>query len=94
MNQLNKCWVFCKFSSFLPFFFFFLSLNVNVKSLSRVRLCNPMGCRLPGSPVHGILQASILKWVNHFLLQGIFLTQGSNPTSPVSPALACRFFTS
>ena len=63
MNQLNKCWVFCKFSSFLPFFFFFLSLNVNVKSLSRVRLCNPMGCSLPGSSVHGIFQAIVLEWI-------------------------------
>ena len=26
-------------------------------------LCNPMNCSLPGSPVHGILQARILKWV-------------------------------
>ena len=29
----------------------------------------------------------------HFLPQGIFPTQGSNPPSPVSPALAGRFFT-
>ena len=26
-------------------------------------LCNPMDCRLPGSSVHGILQARILEWV-------------------------------
>ena len=32
-----------------------------------------------GSPVHGILQARILKWVAMHLLQGIFLTPGSNP---------------
>ena len=32
-------------------------------SLSRVRLCNPMDCSLPGSSVHGILQARILEWV-------------------------------
>ena len=40
----------------------------------------PMGCSPPGSYVHGILQASILEWGvgSHFLLQGIFLTQGSN----------------
>ena len=30
----------------------------------------------PGPSVHGILQARILEW--HFLLQGIFPTQGSN----------------
>ena len=26
-------------------------------------LCNPMDCNLPGSSVHGILQAKILEWV-------------------------------
>ena len=26
-------------------------------------LCDPMGCSLPGSSVHGILQARILEWV-------------------------------
>ena len=41
-------------------------------------LCGGMDCSLPGSSVHGILQARILEWVSHFLLQGIFLTQGSN----------------
>ena len=35
-----------------------------------------MDCSLPRSSVHGIIQAKILKWVA--LLQGIFLTQGSN----------------
>ena len=32
----------------------------------------------PGSSVHGILPARILEWGCHFLLQGIFPTQGSN----------------
>ena len=31
-------------------------------SLSHVWLCDPMHCSLPGSPVHGILQAGILEW--------------------------------
>ena len=26
-------------------------------------LCNPMACNPPGSSVHGILQARILKWI-------------------------------
>ena len=30
---------------------------------SCVTLCNPMDCSLPGSSVHGILQARILEWV-------------------------------
>ena len=55
-------------------------------------LCDPIDCSPPGSSVHGILQARILEWVAHFLLQGIFLTQGLNPRL-MSPALAGRFFT-
>ena len=36
----------------------------HVKSLqSCLTLCNPMDCSPPGSSVHGILQARILKWV-------------------------------
>ena len=31
--------------------------------LSRVRLCKPMDYSLPGSSLHGILQARILEWV-------------------------------
>ena len=45
-------------------------------------LCNSVNCRPSGSFVHGILQARILQWHYwscHFFLQGIFLTQGSNP---------------
>ena len=45
---------------------------------SCLTLCDPMDCSLPGSSVHGILQASILEWVALPFLQGIFLTQGSN----------------
>ena len=41
-------------------------------------LCDPLGCSLPHSSVHGIFQARILEWGCHFLLQGIFPTQGSN----------------
>ena len=40
-------------------------------------LCDPMDyvSKLPGSSVHGILQARILEWVV-IPFQGIFLTQG------------------
>ena len=37
-----------------------------------------MDCSLPGSSVHGILQARVLELGYCFLLQGIFLTQESN----------------
>ena len=26
-------------------------------------LCNPMGCSLPGSSIHGVFQAKVLEWV-------------------------------
>ena len=39
---------------------------------------DPMNSSLPGSYVHGILQAKILEWGGSSLLQGIFPTQGSN----------------
>ena len=41
-------------------------------------LCGPMNYSPPSFSVHGILQAKIPEWV----LQGIFLTQGSNPGLP------------
>ena len=41
-------------------------------------LSNPMVCSPPGSSVHGLLQARILRVSCHSLLQGIFPTQGSN----------------
>ena len=51
---------------------------VCAKSLqSHAALCDPMDCGLPGSSVHGILQARILRWV------AIPSSRGSCwPTSP------------
>ena len=77
-----------------------------VQSLSHVQLfCDPMDGSLPGSPVHGVLQARILECICHCLLQGIFPTQGSNPRLlclvhwqtdsfiPVLPTLDTLYFT-
>ena len=41
-----------------------------------------MDCSLPGSPVHGILQARILEWVAISFSREIFPIQGSNPGLP------------
>ena len=38
-----------------------------------------MNCSWPGSSIHGISQARILQLSCHFLLQGIFPSQGSDP---------------
>ena len=41
-------------------------------------LCDPTGSSLPGSTVHGIIPGKNTGVGCHFLLQGIFPTQGSN----------------
>ena len=43
-------------------------------------LCDPIDCSLSGSSVHGIFPGKITGVGCHFLLQGIFLTQRSNPS--------------
>ena len=75
------------------FFFFFNELNLDAKSLqSCLTRCNPRDRSWSGS----------CPWDSpgkntgvgcHFLLQGIFQTQGSNPYLLSSPELAGRFFT-
>jgi len=63
--------------------------HVEVKSLSRVRLCNPMDCSLPGSSIHWIFQARILEWV------AISFSRGSDPgIEPGSPVLQAGSLTS
>ena len=60
--------------------------------LSPVELCDLTDCSLPGSSVHGILQAKILEWVASLPPGGL-----PNPEielmSSASSALAGRFFT-
>ena len=41
---------------------------------------NPMDYSPPGSPIREILQARILEWMVIPSLQGIFPTQGLNPS--------------
>ena len=60
-----------------------------VQWLSHVDSCDPLDCSLPVSSVHRILQAKILEWGCHFLLQGIFLIKESKPGLRISG----RFFT-
>ena len=45
-------------------------------------LCNPMDCSLLGSSIHGIFPSKSTGVGCHFLLQGIFPNQGSNPGLP------------
>ena len=50
-----------------------------VHAQSRPTLCNPMDCSLPGYSVHGNFLDKNPGEGCHFPLQGLFLTQGSNP---------------
>ena len=57
---------------------------------SCLTLCDPTDCSPPGSSVHGILQARILEGVA--ISPGDLSDPGIKPASPVSPALAGKFF--
>ena len=64
-----------KGSTFLSFIF---SKKVLVTQACPT-LCNPsQDCSQPGTSVHGIFQARILKWVAIPFSRGFFTTQGSN----------------
>ena len=55
---------------------------------SSLVLCDPMDCNLPGSSVHGILQASVLEWVAIF-----FSRRSSWPRDQTQVScIAGRFF--
>ena len=54
----NICWIIKK--ARIPDKHLLLLL---LSRFSCVRLCDPMDCSLPGSTVHGILQARTLEWV-------------------------------
>ena len=55
-------------------------------------LCDPMEHSLPGSSVHGILQARRMEGLP-YPPPGIFLAPEIKPESLTSPALAGGFFT-
>ena len=57
--------------------------------LSRVWFCDLMDCSLPGSSVHGILQARILEWI------AILFSRGSSQPRDQTwvSLIAGRFFT-
>ena len=51
---------------------------VCVLTCAHLLSCDPMDCSTPGSSLHATSQARILEVSCHFLLQGIFPTQGFN----------------
>ena len=68
------------------FIFYQVNNSTNIKSLVKVKvtqscltLCDPMNFSLPGSSVHGILQARTLEWVP---FPGDLPNSGIEPKSP------------
>ena len=73
---------------------FFSTLCMHAKSLqSCLTLCDPMDCSLPGSSVHGILQAEYWSGLP-CPPPGELPNPGIEPTSRMSAALAEGWFTS
>ena len=64
-------------------------VSVSEVTQSCLTLCNPMDWSLPGSSVHGVLQARILEWVAIFFSRG---TSGPRDRTRVSHFMG-RFFT-
>ena len=58
---------------------------------SSVCLCDPMGCSMPASFVHGILQTRILEWIIMPFSRDLSDSENQIYVS-MSPALAGRFF--
>ena len=65
----------------LPSIYLLLKVKVSVTQ-SCLTLCNPMDCSPPGFSVHGDFPSKNTGVGSLSLLQGIFLTQGSNPGLP------------
>ena len=55
-------------------------------------LCDPMDCSLPGSSIHGILQARILEWVAISSFRWSSQPRDQTRVSHIS-CIAGRFFT-
>ena len=80
------------FRSFIKKKFKYKEMSPDIYAGVRARsLCNPMDHSLPGSSVHGILQARILEWVAMPSSRGT--TPRMEHESFMSPTLADGFFT-
>ena len=76
--------MYCKYNKMKQKIFSRVQIVV-VYSLSRVQLfCDPIGCSFPDSSVHAISQVRTLEEVAISFSRGIFFTQGSNLSLPLS----------
>ena len=77
-------------SSVYPNTYYVFSRKKVLAAQSCLTLCDPMDCSLPGSSVHEILQVRNTGVGSHSLLQGIFMTWGSNPGPWHSRQILCH----
>ena len=70
-----------------------LIVKVKVAQLC-LTLCDPMDCSLPGSSVHGILQARILERIAVPFSRGSSQPRDGTQVTLVVSCIAGRFFTS
>ena len=71
LNQIKSNWNLHRNFPFITFIYVLVAETVSDSLLavlclviqSCLTLCDPMDCSLPGSSVHGILQARILEWI-------------------------------
>ena len=88
-NKIQKVVLFKKVYIYICIYIIpFLYINIQLYNMwakllqSCPTLCDPMDCRPPGSSVHGDSPGKNNGVGRHALLQGIFPTQGSNPSLP------------
>ena len=73
---------------------YWASYLLHAKSLqSCLTLCSPMDRSLPGSSLHGILQARMLEWVTMTSSKGSSQPRDQTQVCYVPPSLAGGFFT-
>ena len=98
--HLPKTYYWCCFSAeysqlptkLLRYFGFVFSMYVlSHFTRSYLNLCNPTDCSLPGSSVHGILQARVLEWVAVTSFRDL-PNSVIEPASLTSPVWAGRLF--
>ena len=82
LHLLGQSWDWICSGASQSLWFFSLWKSEGEVAQSCPTLCDHIGCNLPGCSIQGVFQARVLEWVCHFLLQGIFPTQGSNPGLP------------
>ena len=63
MNEDSFCWLFKSSTPKYPKSNYLSERKERETTQSCLTLCNPVDCSLPGSSVHGILQARMLEWV-------------------------------